>query len=89
MVEIDLQSTYYAAPQTLSGENIARRTHVTIQTISDTDFSPCKLPDAAMSSFKDINNADGGQGDLEVAVDAGLPAVRFPFLLYSPITMGG
>ena len=71
VVEKDLQSTCYTAPQTLVGGH----THVTIQTISDTDFPRHKLPDAATSSFFKNNNADSGQGNLEVAVDSGLPAV--------------
>jgi transcription initiation factor TFIID subunit 15 len=67
-------STYYAAPQALSGGNIVGHTHITIQSLGN-NIATTTPPDAGtFAFFKGINDAGNGNGGLSAAVTGGLPA---------------
>jgi transcription initiation factor TFIID subunit 15 len=67
-------STYYAAPQALSGGKIVGHTHVTIQSLGN-NIATTTPPDAGtFAFFKGINDAGNGNGGLSAAVTGGLPA---------------
>jgi len=67
-------STYYSAPQDLSGGKIVGHTHVTVQDLGGT-LTPTNAPDASVFAFfKGINDVGNGAGLLSAAVTAGLPA---------------
>jgi transcription initiation factor TFIID subunit 15 len=67
-------STYYAAPQALSGGKIVGHTHVTIQSLGN-NIATTTPPDAGtFAFFKGINDAGDGNGGLNATVAGGLPA---------------
>jgi transcription initiation factor TFIID subunit 15 len=68
------QSTYYSAPQALSGGKIVGHTHVTIQSLGN-NIATTTPPDAGtFAFFKGINDAGDGNGGLSTTVAGGLPA---------------
>jgi transcription initiation factor TFIID subunit 15 len=67
-------TTYYAAPQALSGGKIVGHTHVTIQSLGNS-IATTTPPDAGtFAFFKGINDAGDGNGGLNATVTGGLPA---------------
>jgi hypothetical protein len=70
-------STYYAAPQTLSGGNVVGHTHVTVQDLGDSLNPTQALDPTAFSFFKGINDAGNGKGLLQAVVTGGLPAGNY------------
>ena len=67
-------STYYAAPQALSGGKIVGHIHVTIQSLGN-NIATTTPPDAGtFAFFKGINDAGDGNGGLNATVTGGLPA---------------
>jgi hypothetical protein len=67
-------STYYAAPQALSGGKVVGHTHVTIQSLGN-NIATTTPPDAGtFAFFKGINDAGNGNGGLSATVAGGLPA---------------
>lgn len=70
-------STYYAAPQFLSGGNIVGHTHVTCQDLG-ANLNPSQPPDPTQFAFfKGINDAGNGDGLLAAEVTGGLPAGNY------------
>lgn len=70
-------STYYAAPQSLSGGKVVGHTHVTVQDMGN-DLNPTQpLDPSGFAFFKGINDAGNGQGLLSAAVTGGLPAGNY------------
>jgi hypothetical protein len=71
------QTTYYSAPQDLSGGKIIGHTHITIQDLGKS-LSPSTAPDPTQFVFfKGINDAGNGKGLLQATVTGGLPAGNF------------
>ncbi|EXJ80665.1 hypothetical protein A1O3_06949 [Capronia epimyces CBS 606.96] len=67
-------TTYYAAPQALSGGNVVGHCHVTVQDLGG-DLATKTPPDPkTFAFFKGINDDGNGQGLLQATVTAGLPA---------------
>jgi len=70
-------STYYAAPQALSGGKVVGHTHVTVQDLGS-NLNPTQALDATQFAFfKGINDAGNGQGLLQAEVAGGLPAGNY------------
>ncbi|KAM0151122.1 hypothetical protein ACHAPG_008392 [Botrytis cinerea] len=70
-------STYFAAPQDLSGGKVVGHTHVTVQDLGSS-LNPTKALDATQFAFfKGINDAGNGQGLLSAVVTGGLPAGNY------------
>lgn len=71
-------STYYAAPQQLSGGgDVIGHTHITIQDLGNS-LTPTNALDASkFAFFKGINDAGDGNGKVQAAVTGGLPAGNY------------
>jgi len=70
-------STYYAAPQALSGGKVVGHTHVTVQDLGS-NLNPTQALDATQFAFfKGIDDAGNGQGLLQAEVAGGLPAGNY------------
>ncbi|KAF7883939.1 hypothetical protein EAF00_011251 [Botryotinia globosa] len=70
-------STYFAAPQDLSGGKVIGHTHVTVQDLGSS-LNPTKALDATQFAFfKGINDAGNGNGLLSAVVPGGLPAGNY------------
>ncbi|ESZ91490.1 ribosomal protein s17 [Sclerotinia borealis F-4128] len=70
-------STYFAAPQDLSGGKVVGHTHVTVQDLGKS-LNPSKALDATQFAFfKGINDAGNGNGLLSAVVTGGLPAGNY------------
>ncbi|KAF7912496.1 uncharacterized protein EAF01_001517 [Botrytis porri] len=70
-------STYFAAPQDLSGGKVIGHTHVTVQDLGSS-LNPTKALDATQFAFfKGINDAGDGNGLLSAVVTGGLPAGNY------------
>ncbi|TGO56645.1 hypothetical protein BCON_0075g00350 [Botryotinia convoluta] len=70
-------STYFAAPQDLSGGKVIGHTHVTVQDLGSS-LNPTKALDATQFTFfKGINDAGDGNGLLSAVVTGGLPAGNY------------
>lgn len=70
-------STYFAAPQDLSGGKVVGHTHVTVQDLGNS-LNPTQALDATQFAFfKGINDAGNGQGLLSAVVTGGLPAGNY------------
>jgi hypothetical protein len=70
-------STYYAAPQALSGGKVIGHTHVTVQDMGSSLNPTTPLDATQFSFFKGINDAGNGQGLLTATVTGGLPAGNY------------
>ncbi|KAH8684282.1 hypothetical protein BGZ60DRAFT_426680 [Tricladium varicosporioides] len=70
-------STYYSAPQALSGGKVVGHTHVTVQDLGNS-LNPTKpLDPTQFAFFKGINDAGNGNGLLSATVTGGLPAGNY------------
>ncbi|CAD6443115.1 220417dc-0d88-4198-a246-a07e308f51ee [Sclerotinia trifoliorum] len=70
-------STYFSAPQDLSGGKVVGHTHVTVQDLGSS-LNPKQALDATQFAFfKGINDAGNGQGLLSAVVTGGLPAGNY------------
>jgi hypothetical protein len=70
-------STYYAAPQFLSGGNIVGHCHVTVQDLGKSLNPTTALDATQFAFFKGINDAGNGKGLLQATVTGGLPAGNY------------
>lgn len=70
-------STYYAAPQTLSGGSIVGHTHVTVQDLGNSLNPQIALDATKFAFFKGINDPGNGKGLLQATVTGGLPAGNY------------
>ncbi|RDL37004.1 uncharacterized protein BP5553_04437 [Venustampulla echinocandica] len=70
-------STYYAAPQQLSGGKVVGHTHVTVQDLGKSLNPQQPLDATQFAFFKGINDAGDGNGLLKASVTGGLPAGNY------------
>ncbi|KAI9659259.1 MAG: hypothetical protein M1829_006599 [Trizodia sp. TS-e1964] len=71
------QTTYYAAPQQLSGGNIIGHTHITVQDLGK-DMNPtAPLRAETFSFFLGVNDKGNGKGLLSATVKGGLKAGNY------------
>jgi len=70
-------TTYYAAPQALSGGKVVGHTHVTVQDLGKTMNPTTPLDPTQFAFFKGINDAGDGKGLLSAVVTGGLPAGNY------------
>ncbi|KXH57116.1 hypothetical protein CSAL01_12357 [Colletotrichum salicis] len=74
----DAQSTYYSAPQDLSGGGtIIGHVHVTVQDMGNSLTPATPLDASKFVFFKGINDAGDGNGNLKATVTGGLPAGNY------------
>ncbi|QSZ33435.1 hypothetical protein DSL72_005003 [Monilinia vaccinii-corymbosi] len=70
-------STYFSAPQDLSGGKVVGHTHVTVQDLGKSLNPTTALDPTQFAFFKGINDAGNGQGLLSAVVTGGLPAGNY------------
>lgn len=70
-------TTYYAAPQGLSGGKVIGHTHVTVQDLGKSMNPTAALDPTQFAFFKGINDAGNGKGLLSATVTGGLPAGNY------------
>jgi hypothetical protein len=70
-------STYFAAPQDLSGGKVVGHTHVTVQDLGKSLNPTTALDATQFAFFKGINDAGNGNGLLSAVVTGGLPAGNY------------
>lgn len=70
-------STYFAAPQDLSGGKVVGHTHVTVQDLGKSLNPSAPLDPTQFAFFKGINDAGDGNGLLSAVVVGGLPAGNY------------
>lgn len=70
-------STYFSAPQDLSGGKVVGHTHVTVQDLGKSLNPSAPLDPTQFAFFKGINDAGDGNGLLSAVVLGGLPAGNY------------
>jgi hypothetical protein len=70
-------STYFSAPQDLSGGKVIGHTHVTVQDLGKSLNPTTALDATQFAFFKGINDAGNGNGLLSAVVTGGLPAGNY------------
>ncbi|KAM0461057.1 hypothetical protein ACHAO4_001857 [Trichoderma viride] len=71
-------TTYYSAPQDVDGSgNIIGHTHVTVQSMGNSQTPSQPLDPQSFVFFKGINDAGNGNGLLSATVTGGLPAGNY------------